>query len=131
MLDGMGAYNAGGRWNSKGMRAVYFTETLSLATLEILVHIRIPAVLARYRCVEVEIEENLLVDLGGEIPEVDQQGTGDAILLEGKDPGFMAASLATPHERNVVLNPDFPGLWDLISIVLEVYDYPIDRRLVS
>ncbi len=37
-LDGEGARVVGGRWNSVGRRAVYLSEHLSLAALEVLVH---------------------------------------------------------------------------------------------
>ena len=38
-LSGTGAYNAGGRWNSSGVYALYTSENRSLASLEVLVHV--------------------------------------------------------------------------------------------
>ena len=37
-FSGEGARRGGGRWNSKGVRIVYTSESLSLATLEVMVH---------------------------------------------------------------------------------------------
>ncbi|MEK7393011.1 MAG: RES family NAD+ phosphorylase, partial [Fibrobacterota bacterium] len=38
-FSGEGARRAGGRWSSKGVQAVYAASTLSLAVLEILMHL--------------------------------------------------------------------------------------------
>lgn len=38
-MSGVGAYRAGGRWNSPGRHAVYAAGNLTLAMLELLVHI--------------------------------------------------------------------------------------------
>jgi len=37
--DGEGAFRFGGRWNSRGVRAVYASSSLALALLETLVHL--------------------------------------------------------------------------------------------
>jgi RES domain-containing protein len=37
--DGEGARRVGGRWNSRGVRVLYMSESRSLAVLEILVHL--------------------------------------------------------------------------------------------
>src|SRR5450631_2209958 len=37
--DGEGARRAGGRWNSKGARALYMSENRALCVLEVLVHL--------------------------------------------------------------------------------------------
>ena len=37
-FDGAGASKVGGRWNPRGITAVYTSESISLALLEILVH---------------------------------------------------------------------------------------------
>ena len=131
MLDGMGAYRVGGRWNSKGVKAVYLAETLSLATLEILVHIRIPSVLERYCCVEVEVDAELLVDLGNGTLEAEQVAIGNAILTDPSRLGLLAASVVNPFERNVVLNRDYPGFESSVTVLTDVYDYPIDPRLIG
>jgi RES domain-containing protein len=37
--DGEGARRVGGRWNSRGVRVLYMSESRSLAVLDILVHL--------------------------------------------------------------------------------------------
>ena len=39
-LSGTGAKLYGGRWNSAGLHAIYSTENISLAILEVLVHVK-------------------------------------------------------------------------------------------
>ena len=41
-FDSRGAVLAGGRWNHKGVSMLYTSATLSLACLEVLVHVREP-----------------------------------------------------------------------------------------
>ncbi|MGH8336162.1 MAG: RES family NAD+ phosphorylase, partial [Gammaproteobacteria bacterium] len=41
LLDGLGAFLNGGRWNSKGRRVIYSSETYAGALLEILAHANI------------------------------------------------------------------------------------------
>lgn len=63
-LFGEGALQYGGRWNSPGRRAVYLSGNLALASLELLVHVRTPDVLARYRKLPVGIPEDLINVIG-------------------------------------------------------------------
>lgn len=55
-FDGEGAYRYGGRWNSQGRRVVYTSATLSLAALEMLVHLQ-PPVVFRFAAIPVEFDE--------------------------------------------------------------------------
>ena len=53
--DGSGAYRAGGRWNEKGVAMLYASSTLSLACLEILVHVKEPRLPTDYAWVRIEV----------------------------------------------------------------------------
>lgn len=125
-MDGQGAYDHGGRWNSPGVRAVYLAETLSLAALELLVHIPRARVLSRYRMLEVEVDEQRLLSVA-DVSAGHEQATGDRILSGGAL-GFIVNSVVNPRERNIVLNPDHPEFTELVSWG-EVQDFPIDPRL--
>ena len=50
-FDGEGARLFGGRWNSKGKRVVYTSESMSLAILETLIHLESHEALGRLYCV--------------------------------------------------------------------------------
>ncbi len=54
-FSGFGAHRYGGRWNTKGHAVVYTSESLSLALLEILVHLPRPRLLANHRAALAEI----------------------------------------------------------------------------
>jgi RES domain-containing protein len=56
--DATGAYLFGGRWNSPGQAALYTASSLSLACLEILVHIRNPNNFPDYSYSELVLKEN-------------------------------------------------------------------------
>jgi len=58
--DATGPYLAGGRWNPKGIRMLYASSTLSLACLEILVHIKEPRLPFDYGWVMIEIPAGLI-----------------------------------------------------------------------
>lgn len=61
--DGEGAFRYGGRWNSPGRRVLYTSESLSLATLEIFVHLDEDIITTDYSYAEVTFSEDLVVPL--------------------------------------------------------------------
>lgn len=117
-LDGEGARQAGGRWNSVGVPVVYASSTLSLAALEYLVHIDIE-----------DVPDDLVatrIDVPDEAPSLEVQldelprdwyrvedhpacvaigdrwaNAADALLLK-------VPSAIIPEELNVLINPAHP-----------------------
>lgn len=59
-FDGEGARLFGGRWNSRGTRIVYCSETGALAALETLVHLTPETIDRRLSLFGVEIAEDLI-----------------------------------------------------------------------
>lgn len=55
--DGEGAFLFGGRWNSRGTRILYCAESLSLAALEMLVHLNSAELMSSYSYAKLEFEE--------------------------------------------------------------------------
>ena len=61
MFDGDGAYRFGGRWNSRGIRILYTAGSLSLAALEMLVHLNSEEILLSYSFAVAEFDESLIL----------------------------------------------------------------------
>ncbi len=61
MFDGEGAFRFGGRWNSRGTRILYTAGSLSLAALEMLVHLNNEEILLSYSFATAEFEESLIL----------------------------------------------------------------------
>ena len=60
-FDGEGARLYGGRWNSPGHRVVYSSSTVSLAVLEILVHLETSIALPAYSLFSIQLDESLIL----------------------------------------------------------------------
>lgn len=60
-FDGEGAFRYGGRWNSRGTRILYAAGSLSLAALEMLVHLNDEEILLSYSFAAVEFDESLVL----------------------------------------------------------------------
>lgn len=67
-FDGEGAYRFGGRWNSRGARLIYTAGSLSLAALEILVHLDSEELLYAYSFAITEFDENLVIAVEDFVP---------------------------------------------------------------
>jgi RES domain-containing protein len=75
--SGSGANQYGGRWNHKGHPAVYVSTSISLAALEILVHVKRDTVLNQYQLFSIDIPDDQIDHLDKEwLP-----GTGRKIQL--------------------------------------------------
>lgn len=128
MLNGQGAREWGGRFNSPGTRAVYCASTLSLAALEILVHAPRVAVLPDYRYLEIEVPDSVIEQVEVAPDPEDSAAFGNARLGVDGVPGFSVPSFVLTLEANVVLNPDHPDFASLVTHG-EVRPFPLDRRL--
>ena len=112
-LDGAGARRAGGRWNSPGRPVVYTSRHLSLAALELLVHVdsdTLPSDLTAF-AIDVpdalprqQIDPDVLAANWREQPAV-TRAIGDAWLTEAAVPVLVVPSVLGPNEENVLLNP--------------------------
>ena len=104
MLSGEGAARYGGRWNPKGMPAVYCSENSSLAALGILVNLARPSTFPSYRILDLDVPDESIVTATA--PVADTRRAGADLLRTHL--AIMAPSAVNPLERNVVLNPAHP-----------------------
>lgn len=113
---GEGAKLAGGRWNSPGAAAVYLSETLSLAALEVFVHLGVDAAAMEFVYFEVTIPDAITIarlerrprDWAAEPPALASMNAGDRWLHDGHHALLEVPSVIVPTESNLLLNPAHP-----------------------
>lgn len=113
-FSGEGAALYAGRWHSEGTRIVYTSESVSLATLEILVHMRRPNVpsLTLIPCyfhealVEALDIAGLPEDWSAVIAPVELRRFGDAWARDRESAVLRVPSAVTRVEYNYLLNPE-------------------------
>ena len=116
-LSGQGSKLYGGRWNSKGTSVIYTASSISLAMLEILVHL--PQHLFPKDMVLVTIElpktypktEILVKDcpkFWDELPpHKNTQKIGDAWTTKNDELVLLVPSTIVAQETNYILNPSY------------------------
>jgi RES domain-containing protein len=133
--DGEGAKKSGGRWNSVGIAVVYTSGTLSLALVEVLVHLP-SGILPAYSAVRVDFDESMVTAIGPRDipanwrdypPPPDTKAIGDLWVAQGSSLVLRVPSVIVPTEFNYILNPAHPAFADLT--IGEPMPFPFDPRL--
>jgi len=115
-FSGEGASRVGGRWNSRGQWVVYTSGTLSLAALELLVHLN-PPVHFDWVAMEAEFDAGLVETLDPSLlpaewrrfPAPASTGDlGDVWLSETRSAVLAVPSVIVLGESNYLLNPGHP-----------------------
>jgi len=119
-FSGIGAEKTGGRWNSTGRRVVYTSENLSLATLELFVHVDpkiLPAdlmvALAQLpkRYSKTILEPADLPSNWRDFPAPAKlQEIGNEWLAKNSTLALVVPSAVNPIDKNVLLNPNHPQM---------------------
>jgi len=130
--DATGAYLAGGRWNPKGILMLYASSTLSLACLEILVHIKEPRLPVDYGWVKIEIPAGL-IDKPFPLPTAADENLrrklGSTWIRTGRRPVIKTPSAIIPAEKNFLINPQHPAFGALSFSEPEPFRF--DPRLLK
>ncbi len=139
-FSGEGARLYGGRWNSPGVAVGYTAQSLSLAQLELLVHLEAEAVLRghwRYFAVDVAPRVIIACESWIDLPPdwaawpapAAMQAIGDRWIAESVSVALSVPSAVTPGERNLLLNPAHPEY----AAVLVAAPEPLrlDQRLIK
>jgi len=116
--SGEGARITGGRWNSPGYAAIYASEHLSLAVLEIVVHApkpeqrRVARVVSALRIPDALIEvippKWVPEHFGPRTAYSLTQAIGDEWLKDRRSVALLVPAAIVPREHNLVLNPAHP-----------------------
>lgn len=114
-LNGIGAAQAGGRWNSRGIRVAYTGESRSLVLLEMLVHIDRNCVPPSHVLVPIDIPDAAIADLpllpaGWDRHPYDPQvqSVGDQWIADGTSLALRVPSAVVRGEFNILVNPVHP-----------------------
>ncbi|ENR9964025.1 RES family NAD+ phosphorylase [Salmonella enterica] len=135
--SGLGAKEAGGRWNSVGTALVYLSETASLTMLETLVHINAPQLLDAYTLLSIDVPDDqiqafdlklLPPDWASEDAPAELALYGDNWVESGSSVALRIPSALSPVEFNYLLNPAHPAVFDLMKTVKKI-PYQFDTRL--
>ena len=135
--DGEGARKAGGRWNAPGVAVVYTSGTLSLALVEVLVHL--PSdMLAAYSAIPIEFDGGLVSVLPpADLPSTWKhhppseltQAIGGEWVAGGKTAILRVPSVVVPGEWNFLLNPAHPDFGRIR--IGGAMAFPFDPRLLA
>lgn len=135
-LSGEGARIAGGRWNHRGTSVAYCASSLSLAALEMFVHVDPVTAPADLVAIEIEVPDDALEVLPPEALPADWRAIPgpDALKELGTEWARSTRSLAlgvpsavVPRERNVLLNPSHPDIGQ--ARIVETASFAFDPRM--
>jgi len=134
-LDGLGAKMRGGRWSSPGKPVVYTSSHLSLAVLEVLVHLEVDVedLPDDYVSIEIEVPDNTSIRKMKKKIELHDmnvtQGYGDKWLNEEVHTLLEVKSVVIPKESNILINPEHAGMKRIRSKNIEPFTF--DQRLLG
>ena len=137
-FSGEGARRYGGRWNSKGQAVIYTAESISLAVLEILVHIQIYDIMGEYVYIPVEFDHSLSLSLNPDkLPDnwyedpapLALKKIGDSWVESQESVVLEVPSAIVPAEKIFLINPAHPD-FSKINIG-EPVDLEFDPRLLK
>lgn len=120
--DGEGAFRYGGRWNSRGRRVLYVSDSLALATLEILVNLGVEDILddetimTDYSFAEVGFSKDMILSVDDiallpenwrVYPSLDEvRKIGDDWIASNTSAVLQVPTAILPIEFNYVINLD-------------------------
>ncbi len=134
-LSGTGSKLYGGRWNTAGQFALYTTENISLAILEILVHIRHYKRPLDYHLITISIPDNIkpvMINTGKlkknwKDDPAYTQFMGDAFLKTKECLILKVPSAIVEQEYNFILNPAHSDTTKIKIISTRLFEF--DKRL--
>jgi len=137
-FSGEGARLYGGRWNSPGIAMVYTAGSVSLATLELLVHLDNTSVLPSFSICPVDFDDSLVElrdpatlppDWNQSPPPTSLRTIGDDWISRGSSVVLRVPSAVIENENNYLINPAHTDFKKLVIGSMEVFK--LDPRLIS
>ncbi len=136
-LSGMGARIYGGRWNHKGTGIIYTSESISLATVEYLVHVPFSIAPTNLSLTTLQIPDQItpIGIMTDDLPDNWRKYPAPSILAESgtnwvrsnESLLLRVPSVVVQHEFNILINPLHPDMKHVT--ILQVESYKADKRL--
>ena len=133
-LSGEGAARAGARWNSIGIRMAYTASSVSLAMLEMLVHVDRENVPVNRRILTFEVPDDSIQNLQklpdgwDELPYSDSvRMVGDNWVATGATLALLVPSAVARHDSNLLINPNHARFREVALLMDEAL--ALDTRL--
>ena len=135
-LSGEGARIYGGRWNHAGSSIVYASTSLSLAALEVFVHLDRYDMGLRFTAIELDVpdtstevlDDRSLPDGWRTFPAPDIcKEIGTRWVREQRSLVLLVPSIIVPQEHNVLISCDHPTFNSVR--VASTHDFAFDARL--
>lgn len=138
-LDGEGARQFGGRWNSERVAVVYTSASLSLAALELLVHVEAVTLPDDLVALEIELpdgpehfayaEADRLPPDWRSYPAPEWEAElGDTWIADGEFLALGVPSAVIPMEFNILINPAHAAMRTVK--ILSERPFRFDERLL-
>lgn len=133
-FEGIGGLYVPGRWHTQGHKIVYTAQNLSLASLEVFVHLesnRVKLVAIKAKIPQkIKIEEIGISSLPNNWQSTKQysmlQQLGRDWLISKRSPVLKVPSAIVPTEHNYLLNPEHP---DFQISVENPIEFRFDHRM--
>jgi RES domain-containing protein len=134
-LSGNGSKLYGGRWNSIGLHAIYTTENVSLAILEILVHVKKYKRPLDYHLLTLSIPDNIKpvtiitekLKKNWKDDPAYSQFIGDEFLKTKQSLFLKVPSAIVEQENNFILNPAHADATKIKIVSARLFEF--DKRL--
>ncbi|QLG45413.1 RES family NAD+ phosphorylase [Costertonia aggregata] len=134
-LSGKGAERYGGRWNTKGMRMVYTSDSRALAKLEVAVHVSLNRLPRNYYMVTINIPDRLISTYESSMlkgknwknnpPIKFTQSEGDGFLRNKEGLALRVPSAVVQGDYNILINPEHPDIKKTSVLQVEKFDFDI------
>ncbi|HTD41452.1 MAG TPA: RES family NAD+ phosphorylase [Mucilaginibacter sp.] len=138
-LSGRGAEISGGRWNSKGIAALYTSSSRALCAIEIIVHVPAGIIPKDYHMVTIDIPDNISIKTmeAKDLPakwnsnpiSLSTQRIGNIFFSEQKEMVLKVPSSIIKEEWNYILNPLHKDFKKIKIINAEPFTF--DKRLFN
>jgi len=136
-LSGHGAEKNGGRWNNKGLPALYTSGSRALAVLEVAVHVPYGIMPINYYIIVIEVpkEAGITEITISSLPAnwsrnpiaKATQYIGDDFLKSNSNLTLKVPSATVPGDSNFIINPSHPDFKMLKILAVEPFEF--DSRL--